>query len=147
MNNFMKLAIDIAKKAIVANEIPVGAVIVKDGEIISTANNESEKNNNAILHAELLAIQRACDYLNIKYLYGMDIYVTLEPCAMCSHAISLVRMRNIYFAVENPKSGGLYNGAKVLNHSLWKPDVYEGLCENEAKEIITNFFNEKRYRK
>ena len=140
----MVQAIKHAKKSIRYGEVPVGAVIVYNDTIISVAHNEVQSKNNPTFHAEMLAINKACKLVDNRYLDEMDIYVTLEPCAMCAHAISLARMRNVFFALEDKKSGGVYNGAKVFEHSLWRPCLYEGFCVDEVKDMMQKFFRSIR---
>lgn len=143
---FMKEAIKEARKAKEKEEVPIGAVIVKDGKIIARAHNLRETKNNAVAHAEILAIQKACKKLNAWRLIDCDIYVTLEPCPMCAGAILNSRIRNVYIGALEPRSGAV--GSKInlfeeynFNHKV----SYEvKVLENECKELIQNFFKEKR---
>ena len=145
-SEYMKIAIDLAKDAALANEVPVGAVIVKDNKIISKAHNRVETDTNPVAHAEILAIQNACSIMKDKFLEGCDLYVTLEPCAMCAQAIAHARIRRVYFGAYDPKSGGVEHGAKVYSHKTchFKPDVYGGVCEDECVQLIKNFFHKLR---
>lgn len=129
---YMKIAIDEAKKALNSQEIPVAAVIVsKKGEILSKAHNDSK--NNPIGHAEIIAIQEACKNLGQNNLSECSIYITLEPCIMCSHAISLAHIDKIYFGAYQSRSNPIY-------HS----EVYGGIIEKECSELVKSFFNQKR---
>jgi tRNA(adenine34) deaminase len=138
----MKIAYELAKKAASLGEVPVGCVIVKNNEIIAQSHNTSEAHLNPLEHAEMNAINMALLSVDQHYLDGCDIYVTLEPCAMCAQAISLVRIRRVYFAASDEKSGGLINGARVYDHKTChhKPEVYGGIMEQECKDLLTNFF-------
>lgn len=137
-----------AKKAGALNEVPVGAVIVdpKDNKIISKAHNLSKKKKDPTAHAEMLAISKACKKLGEERLTGFDMYVSLEPCPMCAQAISNARIRRLYFAASDEKSGGVINGPKIFSSSSChhKPEVYSGMMEEEAGEILKNFFKSKR---
>jgi cytosine deaminase len=103
--NFMHLALSEAERAFERDSVPIGAVIVQENEIISVAGNEVMKRKDPIAHAEILAIQHACKVLDVRILDQCDIYVTLEPCAMCAQAISLARIQNLYFGAYSPKYG------------------------------------------
>lgn len=141
---FMKKAITLAKKAYIADEVPVGAVIVKDDEIISYAFNKREHSCDATAHAEILAIKKACKKMGDFRLVGCDLYVTLEPCVMCVGAILNSRIENVYFGAYI--SNGSISSSQLadlaeLNH---KTKFFGGYLENENKEIITSYFDEKR---
>ncbi len=127
----MQHALENAEKASKSGEIPVGAVIVHEGEIIASFGNKVEELKNPLAHAEILAIQEACRVLDRKFLTDCDIYVTLEPCDMCAKAISLARIRRVYFGAYDTK---LY---QTRNHT---PEVYGGICETECMELIQVFF-------
>jgi len=128
---YMQHALENAEKASKSGEIPVGAVIVHEGEIIASFGNKVEELKNPLAHAEILAIQEACRVLDRKFLTDCDIYVTLEPCDMCAKAISLARIRRVYFGAYDTK---LY---QTRNHT---PEVYGGICETECMELIQVFF-------
>ena len=113
---FMKQAINSAIRAKNHEDVPIGAVIVRNGEIIARGENMVQKRKNPTLHAEIVAISRACKKLGAKFLDDCDIYVTLEPCAMCATAISLARIRNVYYAAPDIKGGGIVNNARVSNN-------------------------------
>ena len=141
----MELAILEAKLACKRNEIPVGAVVIRDGNIISRAGNEVESNLNPTAHAEILALQRAAVALG-TLLFDCDLYVTLEPCPMCAHAISLYKVRRLYIAAEDSKGGGVINGPKIYNQSscYHAPEVYDGICSKEASLLLKSFFKKLR---
>ncbi len=142
----MKLAIIQAELAYSKSEVPIGVVIEKNGEILAESYNQSEMNNNPCLHAEILAIKLACEKLGEKYLIGCSLYTTLEPCYMCSGAISWAKIENLYIGTEDKRFGSVLNGLEIfkngnLNH---KPNVYDGIMQNECSEILTRFFKERR---
>ncbi|MBQ8250515.1 MAG: nucleoside deaminase [Alphaproteobacteria bacterium] len=144
----LKTAYVQAQKAFKEDEVPVGAVIYNSntGEIISTAYNETEKTKNPLAHAEILAIQKACETLNTKRLNGYSLFVTLEPCVMCAGAISLARLDAVYFGAFDPKTGAVLQGAEVFKHTQThhKPIVLGGLNADENGKILTDFFKAKR---
>jgi tRNA(Arg) A34 adenosine deaminase TadA len=144
----MDLALGEARAAGGRGEVPVGAVIVDSdtGKIIASAGNRMEEDNDPTAHAEILAIRNATSTQGQTRLENFDLYVTLEPCAMCAAAISLARIRRLYFAAYDPKSGGVEHGAKVFEHATChhKPEVIGGLNESEAAELLKEFFKEKR---
>ena len=144
----MDLALGEARAAGGRGEVPVGAVIVVSdtGKIIASAGNRAEEDNDPTAHAEILAIRNATSTQGQTRLENFDLYVTLEPCAMCAAAISLARIRRLYFAAYDPKSGGVEHGAKVFEHATChhKPEVIGGLNESEAAELLKEFFKEKR---
>ncbi len=142
----MRLALDEAEDAAEAGEVPVGAVIVRDGEVISRAGNASVSSADATAHAELLAIQAASAVLGDQRLTGCTLYVTLEPCAMCAGAIVLSRVDRVVFGAWDEKAGmagsvgDLLRNPK-LNHS---PEVQGGVMEAECGRLLTEFFRAKR---
>lgn len=145
--SFMKQAIILAKKAKAHEDVPIGAVIVKDGKVIAKAENQVQKKKNPLLHAEMIAIEKACKKLDSKFLDGCDIYVSLEPCAMCATALSFAKIRKIYFAASDEKGGGIVNNAKVYqtDRHLWKPEAIQ--CKEYAEEsgqLLKDFFKERR---
>ncbi len=138
---FMDLAIIQAKKAMLEGDVPVGAIVVKDGEVIGVGRNRREKDNNAVAHAEILAIQEACKTLSDWRLDGCELYVTLEPCPMCSGAIINARIKTVIFGAYDTKAGSLGSVANFINLPYaFTPEVYGGICENECREILTEFF-------
>jgi tRNA(adenine34) deaminase len=145
--NFMNQAFLLAKKAQSHGDVPIGAIIVKDGKIIARGENRVQKSKNPTLHAEVLAINKACKKLNTKFLDGCDIYVTLEPCSMCATAISFARIQNIYFAARDEKGGGITSNAKVFENDkhLWKPNVIQtDEYAEESAKMLKDFFKERR---
>lgn len=145
--NFMNQAFLLAKKAQQHGDVPIGAVIVKDGKIVARGENRVQKSKNPTLHAEIVAINKACKKLNTKFLDDCDLYVTLEPCAMCATAISFARIKNIYFAATDEKGGGITSNAKVFENDrhLWKPNVIqmEEFAEQSAA-LLKQFFDNLR---
>ena len=149
MNNldFMKLALEQAEKAARLGEIPVGAVIVNPvGEIIASAHNLVETQRDATAHAECLALKEAIGKVNQKFLDGCDLWATLEPCAMCSGAISQTRIRRLYYAAEDKKSGAVEYGSRVFSHATChhKPEIYGGIMASESALLLKNFFAKRR---
>lgn len=145
--SFMKQAIILAKKAKNHEDVPIGAVIVKDGKIIAKAENQVQKKKNPLLHAEIIAITKACKKLNAKFLDGCDIYVSLEPCAMCAVALSFARIKRIYFATSDEKGGGILSNAKVYqtDRHLWKPEaIHDEEYAEESCKLLKDFFKERR---
>ena len=143
---FMRQAIKEAEKAEKIDEVPIGAVVVKDGKIIARAHNKKESKNQATRHAEIEAIEKATKKVGNWWLEDCDIYVTLEPCAMCAGALINSRLRNIYFGAYDKKGGccgSLYNLPVDVrfNHRL---GVEGGILERECAEILTNYFKKKR---
>ncbi len=143
----MMRAIELAKQAMAVGEVPVGAVITApDGSVIGEAHNRIEELNDPTAHAEVLAIRMAAEKLGSKRLIDCDLYVTLEPCTMCAGAISLARLRRLYFAASDPKGGGVEHGALFFQQATChhKPEVYGGLADTEASELLREFFAAKR---
>lgn len=149
VTRFMKEAIKEAKKAELIDEVPIGCVIVKDDKVISRGHNQRETTQNPIGHAEIIAINKAAKKLKSWRLEGCDIYVTLEPCIMCSGAIIQSRIRHIYFGAFDPKGGALGSSINVLeaNNINHHPDVTSGILIEECSSIITNYFKSKREKK
>ena len=128
----MQLAIEKAKKAIKVNEVPIASIIVDeiDNRILSLQHNETISSKNPLNHAEMLAIQEACQIKNSKFLSDSVIYTTLEPCMMCAAAISEARIKKIYFGAYDEKKGAIDNGIKIFNNqNYFKPEVYGGIHE------------------
>lgn len=148
--NFMNQAFLLAKKAQSHGDVPIGAVIVKEGKIIARGENCVQKSKNPTLHAEIVAINKACKKLGVKFLDGCDIYVTLEPCSMCATAISFARIQNIYFAATDEKGGGITSNARIFytDKHLWKPNVVQmpEYAEPSAK-MLKEFFQKQRQNK
>lgn len=141
MNEFMRKAIEQAKH--VQGDIPVGAVIVKDGKIIASAFNTKEKDNDVTSHSEIIALRQASLLLKNWRLEDCDLYVTLEPCPMCAWAIMQSRIKNIYFGSYDSKYGA-FSVLKLDNYSEYKPKVYGGICEEECDDLLNKFFRDIR---
>ena len=143
---FMKMAIKQAQKAVQKDEVPIGAVIVKDGVVLARAYNLVEKTQNPTAHAEILAINKASKKLKSWRLDGAELYVTLEPCPMCAGAIVNARIKKVYFGAYEPKSGSVESKFNVLSDSglNHKVEFTGGILENECREIIKNYFKLKR---
>lgn len=143
---FMKEALRQAKKAAAIGETPIGAVIVCGGEIIARGYNKRETKKNALLHAEIIAINRACKKLGGWRLPGCDLYVTLEPCPMCAGAIINARIDNVYFGAYDKKSGCAGSAANLFRAGLFNHDVnvQGGIMESECASTLSEFFKELR---
>ena len=148
--NFMNQAFILAKKALTHDDVPIGAVIVQNGKIIARGENRVQKSKNPTLHAEIVAISNACKKLGQKFLDGCDLYVTLEPCAMCATAISFARIKNNYFAATDEKGGGITANTRVFENDkhLWKPNIIQmpEFAEQSAK-MLRDFFKQQRQNK
>lgn len=146
IREYMDKALSLAKEAAAAGEVPVGAVVVRDGQVLAAARNRVEEQKNACAHAELLALQGAMKALGDKFLTGAELYVTLEPCAMCAQAISHARVAKVVFGAYDPKSGGVEHGARVFDHDTChhKPEIVGGVAEQEANKLLKTFFQELR---
>lgn len=144
-NVYMKKALERASAAYKAGETPVGAVIVRDGEIIATGRNCREGKKNALMHAEIIAIKRACKRLGSWRLTGCDLYVTLEPCPMCAGAVINARIRRVVFGASDYKAGSFGSvvdlSALSYNH---KPEIVGGVMADECADILSNFFKQLR---
>ncbi len=138
----MDIALGEARAAAERGEVPVGAVIVKDGVILAQAGNRVRGDNDPTAHAEMLAIRLACTATGDDRLAGADLYVTLEPCAMCAGAISAARIARLYYGASDMKSGGVAGGARVFSHAQChhKPEVYDGIGAEAAEELLVGFF-------
>ena len=142
---YMLQALSLAKLAGEFGEVPVGAVIVKNGEIIAEAYNKREFGKDATAHAELLAIREACEKLGTWRLSGCDLYVTLEPCPMCAGAIVNARVDRVFFGAKDARGGALGSVLDLRAYPLFsKPEVYEGICETQCREILQDFFKKRR---
>lgn len=142
----LDLAFAAARKAAAEGEVPVGAAVVRDGRVIAVAHNQPRALRDPSAHAEILAIRAACAALDDERLSGCDLYVTLEPCAMCAGAISAARIRRLYYGASDPKGGGVEHGPRVFNHPTCHhaPEVYSGFREAEAADLLRSFFAERR---
>ena len=140
-NKFMKAAVNEAKKAAVKDEVPIGAVIVYDGKIIARGHNTRQKTQNAVNHAEIIAIQKACKKIGSWRLIDCDIYVTLEPCPMCAGAIGWSQLGRLVFGAEDEKRGYKRFAPDVLHP---KTEVVSGVCAEECTALMKEFFKNKR---
>jgi tRNA(adenine34) deaminase len=142
----LSAAFDAAREAFAADEVPVGAAIARDGVVIAVAGNRTLRDKDPTAHAEMLAIRAACSALGTERLADCDLYVTLEPCAMCAAAISFARIRRLYFSAEDFKGGGVEHGARFFSRKTCHhaPEVYGGLREREAAELLRAFFQARR---
>ena len=147
INFFMNQALEQAKKALLFNEVPIGAILVdnKTNKIIDFSHNLIESAHNASAHAEMILINKASNQNNNKILKGTSIFVTLEPCAMCAAAISEMRIDRIYFGAYDQKKGSLESIMKIYNEKhYFVPEVYGGINEKECSNLLKNFFKSKR---
>lgn len=142
----MDKALEEARAAAKRGEVPIGAVIVRDGEIVASAGNRTIELNDPTGHAEILAIRQACLDTGSQRLPGHDLYVTLEPCTMCAAAISFARIRRLYFGADDPKGGAVESGVRFFGDPTCHhaPEVYAGMAASEAGELLQAFFAERR---
>jgi len=142
----MALAFAEAHAALLRGEVPVGAVILRDGAILGRAGNRTLLDRDPTAHAEILAIRQASLMQSSERLSGCDLYVTLEPCAMCTAAISFARLRRLYFAAFDQKGGAVENGPRFFNQRTCHhaPEVYGGIREGEAADLLKRFFTARR---
>ena len=142
----MRLALDHARVAAEQGEVPVGAVIMRGDQVVAIAGNAMRQGHDPTAHAEISAIRAACAVLGSQRLTGCDLWVTLEPCAMCAAAIAQARIARLYYAASDPKGGGVENGPRIFasegcNHI---PEIYSGIGEGEASAMLKAFFAERR---
>ena len=144
--NFMSLALDEARAAQARGEVPVGCVIVADGKVIARAGNRTLADKEPTAHAEMLAIRAAAAALGGERLTDCDLYVTLEPCAMCAAAMSFARIRRLYFGAADPKGGAVEHGPRFFAQPTChhRPEVYGGIGESEAAALLKDFFAARR---
>jgi len=142
----MRLALEQARAAGEAGEVPVGAVVARGGEALAVAGNAMRSRNDPTGHAEIVAIRAAAEALGTSRLDGCDLWVTLEPCAMCAGAIALARIDRLYFAAPDPKGGAVVNGPRLFGQPTCHhaPEVYQGFGEAEAAALLRDFFRERR---
>lgn len=143
----MDLALAEARAAAARGEVPVGAVVVDQyGAVLASAGNQTRKDRDPTAHAEILALRKAAQQSGSERLTGASLYVTLEPCAMCAGAIVEARIARLYYGAPDPKSGGVAHGARVFSHpqARHNPDVYDGIGEAEAAELLISFFKDRR---
>jgi tRNA(adenine34) deaminase len=144
--SFMELALEEARSAASRGEVPVGAVLVKDGEVLAQDGNRTLELNDPTAHAEVLVIRTACEKLDSQRLTGCDLYVTLEPCQMCSGAISFARIRRLYYGAADEKGGAVDHGTRFFSNPNCHhaPEVYSGIGEVPASNLLKTFFKTKR---
>ena len=142
----MQLALDAAREAAGLGEVPVGAAVMRGEEVVAIAANRTRKPPDPTGHAEMRALRMAAEILGNERLSECDLYVTLEPCAMCAGAISHARIARLYYAAPDPKGGAVEHGARVFaqDQCLHRPQVYAGIGEAEAAEMLREFFRELR---
>ncbi|MEH6725218.1 MAG: nucleoside deaminase [Hyphomicrobiales bacterium] len=145
-NSYMDLAFKEAQSAADRGEVPVGAVLVKDNQIISRAGNRTLEMNDPTAHAEMLAIRAGGTALGSQRLTGCDLYVTLEPCPMCAAAISFARINRLYYGAVDHKSGGAESGIRYFSHPTCHhvPEIYGGIGASASADLLKSFFAEKR---
>ncbi|WOE76671.1 nucleoside deaminase [Alterisphingorhabdus coralli] len=142
----MDQALEQAREAMRLGEVPVGAVIVRDGEVIATAHNSPRADYDPTAHAEIVVLRRAAKALGTSQLIDCDLWVTLEPCAMCTGAIAHARIRRLYYGASDPKGGAVEHGPRLFSQPTvhHRPEVYAGIAEEESAELLRTFFAEKR---
>ncbi|MFC3182608.1 nucleoside deaminase [Cypionkella sinensis] len=142
----MDAALDQARMAGARGEVPIGAVVVKDGAIIAAAGNRTRELSDPTAHAEVLAIRAACQIAGSERLPGYDLYVTLEPCPICAGTIAAARIARLYYGAADPKSGGTLHGARVFSHPQCHhtPEIYDGINAAEAEALLKTFFADRR---
>jgi tRNA(adenine34) deaminase len=146
MTSFMDVALEEARAAGARAEVPVGCVIVRDGAVVARAGNRILADRDPTAHAEIIAIRLAAASLGSERLDACDLYVTLEPCAMCAGAVAFARIRRLYYGAADPKGGAVDNGVKFFASPTChhRPEVYGGLAEAEASALLKEFFKERR---
>jgi len=144
--SFMDLALKAAEKAGKSGEVPIGCVIVRDGEVVASAGNRTLSDHDPTAHAEVLAIRQAAEKLGSERLTDCDLYVTLEPCTMCAAAISFARIRRLYYGAADPKGGAVDSGVRFFASPTCHhvPEVYSGLSERVSATLLREFFRERR---
>jgi tRNA(adenine34) deaminase len=142
----MRRALDEARAAAAEGEVPVGAVVARGVEVIAAGRNRMRADNDPTAHAEIVAMRAAAALLGVPRLDGCDLWVTLEPCAMCAGAMALARIRRLYFAASDPKGGAVVHGPRLFAQPTCHhaPEVYSGMAEAEAGEMLKAFFRARR---
>lgn len=142
----MRLALEEARASGLADEVPIGAVVVKDGAVIATGQNRNRRDNDPTAHAEIVAMRAASAALGTDRLTGCDLWVTLEPCAMCAGAIAHARIARLYYGAADPKGGGVEHGAHVFSHPQChhRPELFGGIGADAASVMLREFFAAKR---
>ena len=146
MPSFMEMALEEARKAQSAGEVPVGCVIVRDGAVIASAGNRALTDRDPTAHAEMVAIRAAARTLGSERLTGCELYVTLEPCAMCAAAISFARIQRLYYGAPDPKGGAVESGVRLFAQPTChhRPEVYGGISEAPSAALLRTFFEARR---
>jgi tRNA(adenine34) deaminase len=146
MTSFMEMALQEARAAGERGEVPVGCLLVRGGEVIARAGNRTITDRDPTAHAEIIAIREAAHALGSERLDDCDLYVTLEPCAMCAAAVSFARIRRLYYGAADPKGGAVESGVKFFASLTChhRPEVYGGLAEAAASDLLTEFFRQRR---
>jgi tRNA(adenine34) deaminase len=142
----MEVALELARASAEAGEVPVGAIVVKDGQIIGRGGNRPIAGHDPTAHAEIVAMREAAAALGTDRLTGCELWVTLEPCAMCAGAIAHARIARLYYGASDPKGGAVEHGPRLFEQATLhhRPDVYSGLCADEAADLLKRFFAERR---
>ena len=142
----MEAALDLARLAADAGEVPVGAVVVKDGQIIGRGGNCPIAGHDPTAHAEIVALREAAAALGTDRLIGCDLWVTLEPCAMCAGAIAHSRIARLYYGASDPKGGAVEHGPRLFEQPTvhHKPEIYGGISETECADLLRTFFRDRR---
>lgn len=142
----MDLALDQARAAAARGEVPVGAVLVLEGAVIAAGANETLMTKDPTAHAEMVVLRAGAAALGSERLTACDLYVTLEPCAMCAGAISIARIRRLYYGAGDPKGGGVAHGARVFSQATChhRPEIYDGIGEGDARALLQTFFAARR---
>ncbi len=146
MSSFMELALQEARAAGSRGEVPVGCVVVRGGDVIARSGNRTVTEHDPTAHAELVAIRQAAAKLGSERLDECDLYVTLEPCAMCAGAVAFARIRRLYYGAADPKGGAVDNGVQFFASPTChhRPEIYGGMAEAEASALLKEFFRERR---
>lgn len=144
--HYMQAALELARQAAEVGEVPVGAIVVRDGEIIGRGANRPIGTHDPTAHAEIIAMREAAASLGSDRLTGCDLWVTLEPCAMCAGAIAHARIARLYYGASDPKGGAVEHGPRLFEQATvhHRPEVYGGICEDEAGVLLREFFAGRR---
>ena len=143
---FMDLALEEARAAADAGEVPIGCVIVCDGDVIAQAGNRTLADRDPTAHAEMVAIRQAAEALGSERLVDCDLYVTLEPCTMCAAALSFARIKRLYYGAADPKGGAVESGVRYFSAAtcMHRPEIYGGIGESDAAALLREFFTRRR---
>ena len=144
--SFMEDALNEAREAFARGEVPVGAVVVFEGQVVARAGNRTRELHDPTAHAEMLALRAACAALGSERITGHDLYVTLEPCPMCAAALSAARIARLYYGASDPKSGGVGQGPRIFSHPQCHhvPEVYDGIAAGPSEALLRDFFALRR---